>query len=376
MKFTTISKAAMFAAAVLLCSGGVAQAKVGNTPIVKLNTMGMTARNFNLISISPDNKYVCGYVRENPIKRSKKFVYTFYVLDIGPDNTVTKAHAYPVEGVPYIEQACVIPDSSGIIFTTLHGTKFIKLDFASGQMTTIMEHKAGQKGFKLYPDVIINSNGKLLAQGYYYGVNDFATPNIMVEIHPDKTGIEAFTLTSQINDVQDATRKFDEFFSEYWPREDIGFISVHEPDNCHMYRWNGKDKTNEMGVKEYDAGKALQGSWAADARHAYSIQRADGTYDLCIYDAETDQKVDISTAREIPYMYVFLSNDGKTVLFNDTKDDSRGLTTLYYARENEGWEVKPIKDAKKFNNGRERISLDGSKCAIFNTGGLTILDIE
>ncbi len=367
----TIGGVAMCLALNLFCSAGVANANATLTPTSALKAQGITSRHFQMVSISPNNKYICGYIREYAKSGPKRFVNTMYILSVNPDGSIGKARAYPLEGVARVEQACFTPDSNAVVFTTKAGATFMKLDCDTGKLTTIMEHKRGTPGFRSYPEVIIYSNGEMLAQGYYYDANDFSGRNAIAVLDPDKTGVGAFTLANELQKAQFTVRREGKFFTENFPRKDTGFITSHGDGTCLFYEW-----TDEDGLKKYDTGKELHGAWGGDTRLLYTVKRLNDTYDLCVYDAKTDKKVTLSEGRRTPFLYVFLSSDGKTAIFNDTTEKS-AYTTVYYARESEGWKVKPIKGLnKKVAIGSMRISADGSKMILHNNDGIRVVDIE
>ncbi|MBQ7567271.1 hypothetical protein IJT17_00520 [bacterium] len=324
-----------------------------------------------MVSISPDNRYICGYTREvKRINNQPIGTTIMYILPIMGNGAIGQVRAYNLEGISRVEQACFTPDSRAVVFTTKAGATFIRLDIASGAMTTIMEHKKGQPGFRSYPEIIINSGREMIAQGYFYDANDFAGRNAIAVLDPYKTGISAFTLANEIQKAQFSVRQQNRVFTEIFPRKDIGFMTIHCDGHCLFYRWNA-----QKGVKCYDRSKELLGAWGGDSRLFYSTKRPDNTYDLCLFDGRTDIKTIITSGRSTPYTYLFLSADGRTAVFND-RDPRQGLTTIYYARESEGWKIHGIKGlSKHLASGAMRISDDGTKLLLHNSDGIRVIDI-
>ena len=370
-RFTAFGRIAVCLLTCLLCLLGPAQANSTLTSNVRLKAAGITPRFFNLVSISPDNRYICGYSREAAKPGSKQYITTMFILSVAANGSIDKIRAFPMENVGRIEQACFTPDSKAVVFTVKAGATFMKLDCASGELTTIMEHVNGQPGFRSYPEIIINSNGEMIAQGYFYDANDFAGRNAIAVIDPNKTGVAAFTLANEVQKAQFSVREDNKFFTENFPRKDVGFMTVQGGGYCLFYRWLA-----DKGVKSYDKGQEMLGAWGGGSRLLYTVKRGEHNYDLCVYDALTENLVTLSSGRHTPFMYVFLSADGKTALFNDTNEKS-GVTTVYYAREGEGWKVKPVQGlAKKMAIGGQRISDDGTKMIMHGNDGIRVTDIK
>ena len=328
--------------------------------------------NTKLVSISPDNKYVCMLSRTEPDRHSKKFTFIVYLLSLERDGSIHEVRTYTLSDVPEIGQICFTPDSKAMVYTTLQGSKFVKLDLQSGEQTTIMEHVKGQAGFVSYPPVLTVSDGKLLALGYYYDKNDLGTRDSIVEILPDKTGLEAFTDARLIDHVKKALSPPDCEITYNFPGLDVGFVSViRDSKHCEMFSWDG-----ERDVRRFEVVKALHSYWCGGSRQAYSVENGDESHKLGIFDAKTDQFITVADDLADPYWYVFLSGDGKTVMFSEGKTGG-SLYSIRYAREDEGWKVTPIKGLEKpLLMGKERISLDGKKMCLFNDTGLYVADLE
>lgn len=371
MKITSfVGKMAMFAGMCFLCTTGLASADTTLTPNYVLKSKGVDTHNMQIIAISPDNHYLFAKSRAIPDRKSKKFVHNVHIMNIDHDGSIGRVRTYPMEGVADIEQACFTPDSSAIVFTTKNGSKFIKVDCQSGKTETIMEHIKGEGGFRLDPPVMSLSQNKIIALGHFYDNEDYATPNLITVLDADKKGIEAFASDARdISHVQDALLRGSSS-CEVFPRLDVGFINVNYSDHCDMFSWDG-----DRGAKLFETCKALIGFWGSDTKMIYSAQVADGTYELCIYDAKTDEKTVIEEGRAKPYQYVFLSSDGQTAIFNED-DNNNARSIVYKAKASDGWKIQPVKGLeRRANSGKERISYDGTKMVIFNPEGIRVADL-
>ena len=353
-----------------LSAPSTALANVTLTPTAALKAKGITSRHFNMVAVSPDNRFICGYVRE--FKKTNGHLLNntiLYIIPILSSGALGSAYAYTLEDVSRVEHACFTPDSRAVVFTTKAGATFMRLDISTGSVATIMEHKKGQPGFRSYPEIITNSGTEMLAQGYFYDANDYAGRNAIAVLNPYKKGISAFTLANEIQRAQFSIRQQNKNFTETFPRKDLGFMTIHSDNYCLFYRWHA-----EKGIKCYDKSKELLGFWGGGTRLLYSSKRHDNTYDLCIYDGYSDKKITLSSSRPTPYTYLFLSGNGRTAVFNDR--DAQGMTTIYYARESEGWKIKNIQGLhKRLTSGAMRISFDGTKLLLHNMDGIRVIDI-
>lgn len=373
MKLSKIAGCALAGLALAFSLGAApVQAEATLTPNYVLKSKGIDIQNTNLVAISPDNRLVCMFSKTTPNPKSKKFVYNIYILNLQRNGGVESVHTYALDKTPDLGQICFTPDSKAIVYTTLQGTKFIKLDLKTGERTTIMEHVKGQPGFVNYPATIIVRGDKMLATGYFYNKEDVATRDSIVELRPDKTGMEAFTDARLIDHVKKAVSPEHAAVSYNFPALDVGFLStIHDPENCEMFSWDG-----ERDLFKIEDVTELHSYWCGGNREAYSVKTRDGNHKLSVYDAKTDKCVNIAEGLHQPYWYVFLSGDGKTVMFSEGQTGGNAYA-IRYAREGEGWKVTPIKGLDKpLTMGKERISLDGNKMVLFNTTGLYVADLE
>ena len=147
-----MSKAAIGLAVCAACTLSSVQANVTLTPTSALKAQGITSRHFNMVSISPNNRYVCGYTREmKRVSGHPAASSTIYIMPVAPNGALGKARVYPLNDISRIEQACFTPDSSAVVFTTKAGATFMRLDISSGAITTIMEHTKASPALDAIP---------------------------------------------------------------------------------------------------------------------------------------------------------------------------------------------------------------------------------
>ncbi len=340
-----------------------------------MKTQGIDLHTAEVVNISPDNKLLCCFQRKQPVRGQKSY-NTMCIIPITAKHTLGKVRAFPLEVIGTVGNIAFTPDSRSVVFTTLEGSKIVKLDCESGEMTTLMEHVAGKPGFKIYPPVLEQSRGKLLALGYHYNADDFAGPNAIVQIDADQVGLDAFKDARLLDHVQDAVKKNSSFqsYREGYPMLDVGYITGFDDKDtyCVMYAWNGE----KGSIKIIEDCKGYVDSVFSDSRTVYSVQDQDGTYRLCVYDAKTDEKFVIDSGLKEPHYYTLMSSDGKTIVFSDEVPGAE-LYQTFYARESEGWKIQPIKGLEKpYTFGRQRVSCDGSLLVFHDKEGLRLVELE
>lgn len=369
-----ISGAAAAASLFAVLSVSPAQADTVLYPTYALKSKGIDMRTTEVAGLSPDNKLLCCLQRFRP-KRGEKAHNTFYIIPVSSTGNLGHIRVFPVEGITNIDQVSFTPDSKSIVFASKLGATLTKMDCKTGEMTTIMEHEAGKPGFMVYPMVLELSGDKLLAMGYHYNSQDFVGPQAVAEVDTDKTGLDAFVNCHLIDHVQYELHKPEfEMLRSGYPALNVGFVTGYDLNNtyCDVYSWDG-----DRGViKLIDECKGFQDQVYGGSRTIYSVQEKDGTWKLCIYDAKTDEKVVLASGQDKPYYYPMMSEDGTTITVNVKPGEAERYNTLY-ARESEGWELKPIDGLEKRSSfGRQRLSYDGSHMVYHNADGIRIVELK
>ena len=375
MKFRSVFSCAAIAAGLLLSWSAVpAEAETVFHANYDLKALGVDMQTTEIVSISPDNKFLCCLQRFRPVQGQKAH-NTFYIIQLSSSGSIVKVREFPVEGIGNIGQISFTPDSKHIVFTTLEGSKLVRMDCDTGELNTIMEHVPGKAGFVVYPQVLKLHDDKLLALGYHYNSEDFVGPQAIAEVDTDKSGLDAFKNARLIDHVQAELHKPKYYaIREGFPALDVGFVTGFDLDNtyCEIFSWDG-----ERGIIELiESCKGFEDEVYGGTRTVYSVQDDDGTYRLCVYDAKTDEKVVLSSGRQKPCYYTLMSDDGSTITFNEQTGEAEKYTT-FYARESEGWKIKPIEGLeKRMSFGRQRLSYDGRMMVFHNDDGLRIVKLK
>lgn len=371
-----VSSAAVIAGALLSLSTSPAQAETVFYPNYALKSQGLDMLRTQVCGMSPDNRYLLCIKRFQP-KRGEKAFNTFYIVPVSSTGKVGEIRAFPLPGIGAIGQEVFTPDSKYLLFTLLDGSKLVKMNCENGELTTIMEHVEGKPGFVIYPQIMRLSEGKIMTMGYHYNSEDFVGPQAVANIDPDKTGLEAFDNCQLVDHFQQAIfmRRPYEQYREGHPSLDTGYICGYDLNNtyCEIFSWDGERGT----IKQVEDCKGFEDAVSGGTSFAYSVQDKDGTYRLCVYNIKTDEKVVIASGLENPYLYTMISDDGNTVTFIEKTGEAERYYTCYYARADEGWEVKPIEGLeKRVHIGRIRISGDGKFMILHSDDGLRIVELK
>ncbi|MBQ7503241.1 hypothetical protein IJT93_11145 [bacterium] len=366
----------LLASACVLAFAGAAQADNHFTTARELSSKGVDVKNFIPVCFSPDGNSILGFVNGGQKALNKDgHKYSFVTIDVAKDGTLGRAKFYPVN-VPHMEQVTYTPDGGAVIFTSRAGATFEKLNLQDGKVTTIMEHKYGTPGFRCYPLVMTLYGDKIVVQGYYYDNEDFGGRDSIAELHPDKTGVEAFAKIAEIQKAKTKARKDITFYHENFTSPENAFLVETKNNHVNYMRWKIGDESLKLDT--FDEGMHDVSMWGAKDRLVYTICRSQNKYDLVVYDAKADKRSILAASTQTPYTNLFLSDDGTTALFSDYK----GLTSqkgnrckTFYARESEGWEIKPVPGYNELSHGLQRISADGKRMFMFNESGMRVFDL-
>ncbi|MGM9998625.1 MAG: hypothetical protein ACI38Q_04435 [Candidatus Bruticola sp.] len=357
--------------ATLTFGADMAQADNHFTTAADFKRQGVDIKNFQPICFSPDSSSILGvvYNGKGSIEKGKK--YSLVVLDFSNKLTISRVRKYDID-IPMIEQVTYTLDGKGVVFTSRAGATFQKLDLDTGKITTIMEHKAGVPGFRCYPLLMVHYKDKFLATGFFYDKDDYAERNSLVYLDTNKTGVEAFTKIAETQKAQNKAHRESKNYYECMVSPNYMFFVDDLGSSVDYTTWKVGDDT--LALKTFDKGLKTIGMWSYEDKLLYSVQRTRGNFDLVLYDAATNKKVDIASTQS-PYRDLFLSQDGKTAMFSVFNKDSTRAKT-YYARESEGWQVKPIEGYNEFAFGTQRLAPNGKYMFMVNEKGMRIFEVK
>lgn len=371
MKKNYLAAALLLSCALL--SAPAVQAEENFVNPTKLKSYGIDAEKYFLTGFSHDGSFIMLYQPNTPKKKLEGLGFKLFIVNLSPSgNNIESVKEYEVPVTKW-EYSMLTPDQKDIIIVTKAGATFVKFNLETGKSTILHENIPGQPGFRAYPQVLHYVDGEIFCTGYFHNEEGLCDVDCNATLDPNKEGVAAF---HRVYDVQGMMVKM---APKAWTftKKDMGFF-CSEPDNYKdtslMLEWNPPEMSKP---KIFDVGKALYAMWGAQNRLLYTMQREDNTFDLVLYDGTTCKKTFLDKGNKDMYFNLFMSADGKTALFTDTKNRVK-RAAYFYADEANGWKITPVADfrgqAKPF--GEIRISDDGSKMVIKSKQGLTVANVK
>lgn len=364
----------LLAATCILSLSSTVMANEVVIPQSKLKQAGINVRKAHVGHFSNDKSFVYLYQSNPNLKRAAEgYPVELFIFPLDYKNQVGQIRKYELANpVNKVESMILTPDQKDLVIISKSGTSFVKLNLETGKQETILEHVKGQPGFRSTPQLIRVADGKIFVQGHFYNQQNFAGVDCTANLDPSKKGIEAFEEVMRIERTIDYELK-PRAYSFTSTKCAFGVIDDMK-GKYSLFAWNPPEVEKPIIV---DEGKVINDFWASGDRVVYTIQRADGTYDLMLYDVKTKEKKELSKGTKFPYFNILLSEDASTVILTDT-EHRVSRAKYYYADEAGGWQLKPVVDFRDKTRpfGPIKISDDGTKLTLFSGNGLTIADVK
>lgn len=341
---------------------GVAWSAVVRTPVGALQEQGILTPIFTIVNFSPDNRTILGYEAAEAEEVARGITYKLFLLQLRSDGAVSGVRRYDLD-IPSFENAAVTPDGGSVVLITSSGATYKVLDLATGRVRTLMEHRPRTPGFRADPTILWQAGQKLLTLGYFYDEEDYGGVNVIAELDPTKTGVDAFCQTAEIEPVERSMKGL--AFHAYTDQR-TGFFGVRDARGQKFYRWVAGSPP-----VLFDEAVSFTGFQAAGDRVAYAADRGNGRHELVLYDGSAGTKRVLGTS-DAPLRYVFLSADGSTVVAN-LIDDPR--MRVLAASDRNGWKMVPAPDFPRARVGTIRLTSDGKRMLLYNEDGLQIVDL-
>jgi hypothetical protein len=229
-----------------------------------------------------------------------------------------------------------------------------------------MRHEAGKPGFRGDPPVLWRCGSQILTQGYFYDAEDYAEDNVLAVIDPFKVGVEAFQKGANIYQVE---RGLKSYLLSVYTTPSQGFLGERKADGTVILHW-----WREGGsLHEIERAPSIVSFWGEGDRLLYALRRADGRYEVILYDLAGDRRWTLY-AGEKTQGYVFLSKDAATALVTRL-DLAGGKMDIYAGRDEEGFALKPVEALQGVRMGTLRVSPDGRYAAFFNGDELILTEL-
>lgn len=366
---------ALVGAMCLLAWSGPAVADEISISKAELQKLGIDVKyaRTSISGFSHDGSFITLHQKNPDLKKAGEgYPYELIIVPLTKDGKFGKIRRLPV-GPPVTswEYSMLTPDQKELIIVTRSGATFAKINLETGKMETIAEHVAGKPGFRAHPQVLRMVNDEIFAMGYFYTGDDFADVDCTATFDPTKKGDLAFKRVHDIELMEAKLKPRNYVFTA----KDCAFYAVPKGKNhMEMYVWN---PPNFEKPTKFDEGADLFSFWGSSGRIAYTMQKPNSLFDLIIYDAKTNKKTVIAADTKDPYLNIFLSEDGSTVLVTDSANRVQ-RAQFFYADEQTGWKLQPVADLgnRTARFGQVRISEDGKKMAVYSQAGLMVCDVK
>ncbi len=330
-----------------------------------LRQAGIASDSFQPIAWSHNERWLAAF-DEAPFEEKKQGVFTrLWFLEVLPTGKVQKIQKVPLKMASF-QQGEFTPGDDAFVVMGNRGTLYGRIDLKDFQFTPIMESTAGQAGFRADPTVLWTEAGRLYTTGFPYDEARFINARTIATVNPKGSGASAFEAGPDLTTLENSIERM--WFSNYLSPTSI-FYGQKYPDQTILSHWDGQRRT------EFDRAPKVLGSWGANGRIVYSVERSAELSELLVFDSKTGSKTSIAAGPEV-YRYIFLSRDGGTALVSLVAPQDRRLST-YYARATDGWKLHPLEAdaggrARTLAAGWMRISSKGSLLAHIAANGLAI----
>lgn len=341
---------------------GTAWANVVRVDPDQLWANGIFPPVFRIVSFSPDGRSLLGFQQTEREDIARGISYRLFHMQLRSDGVLSTVRTYEL-GIPSLEQAAYAPDGNRVVLITASGATFLVLDLATGNLRTVMEHRSGQPGFRAHPQVLWESQGRLLALGYFYDGRDFGGANVIAEIDLARNGVSAFTECSSL-EVVERTLKNVAFHAYTDPR--TGYFGVQTRTGQTFYRWVAGNQP-----EAFDKAERFTAFMACGDRVAYAAQRPDGRHEVILYDGATGRRRVLGSS-DRRFQYLTMSQDGSTIQVNQIDGERM---RVFVAGTRTGLTLRPLAQFPRCRVGSIRLTPDGRRMALYNQQGLQLVDI-
>ncbi len=342
---------------------GVVQAKdFSMIPAAKLVQLGVNPKTFLLWTISSDGSLLVGHEPISDLKLKKQgFIHQLRLFYFGPKGFQKMRTLY----LPIVraQQSHLDEKGENLYIIGNDGADFYRLHFATKHVTRFFHRVPNRAGFRAYP-LIYLEGGKFFFPGYFYDKDGYVLEHVVARLDSDP-GNKSIAFTRVLADQ--AIRKILPGPASNWefmPPDQAMYIVPTESKEGSAMALIVYDGTR---TRVLDLGVAFGGFAATRNRVLYSIKRSSGERETLLKDFILNKTWTIGGHE--PYVYHYLSHDGKTVLLA-ILDYKHILMTMYYGKEEDNFQLQPIPGILNVPFGTLRYSDDGKHWVFFNKDGL------
>lgn len=327
----------------------------------QLREKGINTFTFRPVAFTSNGLTLIGQEKTPPAERAKGKIYRVWLLTFGVEGALREAKSLDVD-LPSLEALALTPDEKSVLVAGQAGATFLRVPLDGSPATPVMEHKHGQPGFRGNPSFLRPIPGDVLTIGYFYDKDDFAGDNLLATINPSRQGQAAFTGGA---DIQKAEKDVPGFYMSMYTGPRSGFQAGRQTGQYQLYYWNGTE------ARKIDEGEKLGSFWGAGDRVCYVVYRPTGAQAM-LYDAATGKQTVLGEKGS--YAYPFLSDDGRTAVVCQL-DLTQAKMDVYYAKESDNWQLKPVSKLQKMKMGAIRLSPNGRFMAFYNGDFLHFVEL-
>lgn len=285
-----------------------------------------------------------------------------WVLQFGPDGKLQSARPLPLQ-MPRIEQVTITPDDKGALLMSKEGAAYYKVDFSSGQVTNLFDPAKGKAGFIADPVVAWVRDGQILVEGYPVDAQGLAGPTTLVAMDLAAGG-PCKTLGLNLDSIY---KTLEPMVVSRWLSPELGFVANGEVGNVNLFVMKGEEAQNIGSFRN------ISGFWAEADRLFYTKQEADGSWVAEVYDAASDKRW-TSAPSKTRLTYTILSEDGTAGIVTENEEKSDRMK-VFYAREADGFQLKPLPGFSSRPLGVIRVGSDGRFATIRTNEGFYFVEI-
>jgi hypothetical protein len=334
-----------------------------------LRRLGVNTSRLQPIAFSHNDRLLAAFDRASFEEKKEGVFYRLWFFEIERDGTFGEAHSVPIS-LKNFQQGEFTPDDSHFVLIGNRGTTFLAVDLETYELQDLLIPEWGEAGFRADPPVLWTEAGRLFVIGHPYDENRFIETRTVATLRLDNEPKKRFERNRDIGTLEQGIERLG--YAGYLT-DTAAFFGQRYPELTIMSFWNGED------VSEFDRAWKYTSFWSNAGRLLYSTRRGQGLdSELTLYDSATDSKT-VLAKDQTDYRYLFLSRDGQTAITSQVAE-TPGRLISWYARESDGWELKPIVvdssgDPRTLPAGWMRLSSAGELMAHIGANGVSLFDL-
>lgn len=328
----------------------------------QLREKGINTFTFRPVCFTSNGLTLVAQDKAPPDQRKQGKINRLWLLEYGVEGTLREVRNVSID-IPSVEALALTPDDRAAVVAGQSGATFLKVPLDGAPVTDIMRHQHGVPGFRGNPSYLRSIQGDILTVGYFYDDRDFSGDTILATLNSNSQGQAAFTRGANI---QQAEKNLPGYYAANYTGPSSGFMAARMQGQYQLWWWDG------ASPRKVDEGDKLGSFWAAGQRVCYTIHRTEGSQAM-LYDAATDKSTVLGAKGS--FAYPFLSDDGRTAVVCQL-DLSQGRMDVYYAKESDSWQLKPVSSLQKVKMGAIRLSPNGRFLAFYNSDFLHFTELQ